>query len=105
MLLDDEAQSFVDNRITFDNKKENDMQVVAKFRCTEKVERDNGHPDKAENPNPVDVRLVPTYDENGPNKAWSKWTPAGEIKMTITNPPAAAAFVPGADYTITFVKD
>lgn len=80
------------------------MQVVAKFRCTEKLERDSGTPDKSSNPNPVDVKLVPTYDEGGPNKTWSKWTPAGEIKLTITNPPAAAEFVPGQDYMITFEK-
>jgi hypothetical protein len=78
------------------------MKVVARFRCAEKIERDSGVADKQQNPNPVEVRLVPTYDENGPNKSWSKWTPAGEIKMTITNPPAAEAFVPGADYLITF---
>jgi hypothetical protein len=71
------------------------MQVVAKFKCVEKTERDG-------NPNPVDVRLVPTYDENGPNKQWSKWTPSGEIKLTITNPPASDAFVPGVEYLITF---
>lgn len=80
------------------------MNVVAKFRCTEKIERDSGVADKAANPNPVAVTLVPTYSDNGPNKSWSKWTPAGEIKMTITNPPAAAVFEPGADYMITFVR-
>jgi hypothetical protein len=80
------------------------MNVVAKFRCAEKVERDSGTPDKTVNPNPVDVKLVPTYGNGQDNKDWSKWTPAGEIKMTITNPPAAAGFQPGADYMITFAR-
>ncbi|HYD87125.1 MAG TPA: hypothetical protein VEA80_06610 [Vitreimonas sp.] len=73
------------------------------FKCAEKTERDNGglsDPKKI-----VDVRLVPTYDETGPNKTWSKWTPAGEVKMTITNDAAADAFEVGVDYRLTFTRE
>lgn len=77
------------------------MQVVARFKCAEKIERDNGGGDA---PKIVDVRLVPTYDEKGPNKEWSKWTPAGEFKMTITNDPASAYFEVGVEYDITLTK-
>ena len=76
------------------------MKVVACFRLVEKNERFNDSSD----PNPVDVRFVPAYDDNGPNKSWSKWTPSGELKMTITNPAASAALELGEHYLLTFEK-
>lgn len=38
------------------------------------------------------------------NGDWSKWTPSGEITMSITNPQAADAFEPGAVYSVKFEK-
>lgn len=35
------------------------------------------------------------------NKTWSKWTPSGSIKMTVTNPTAYEQFVPGREYYLT----
>lgn len=36
------------------------------------------------------------------NKSWSKWTPAGLITMSITNPAAYEQFVVGKQYRLTF---
>lgn len=38
------------------------------------------------------------------NESWSKWTPSGELRMTITNPAAAAAFELGQHYYLDFTK-
>lgn len=40
---------------------------------------------------------------SGPgNESWSKWTPWGELRMSVTNPDAIAAFTPGKEYLIQF---
>lgn len=36
------------------------------------------------------------------NKDWSKWTPAGQIDMQITNPAAHSQFEVGKSYFLTF---
>ena len=36
------------------------------------------------------------------NKEWSKWTPHGELRITISNPAALAAFEAGKDYFLDF---
>jgi hypothetical protein len=36
------------------------------------------------------------------NKDWSKWTPAGEMRLYITNPAASKQFVVGKYVMITF---
>jgi hypothetical protein len=38
------------------------------------------------------------------NADWSKWTPTGELSMTITNPAAIEQFEIGAVYGLTFEK-
>ncbi|MBO9108753.1 hypothetical protein J5288_08560 [Agrobacterium sp. S2/73] len=38
------------------------------------------------------------------NGDWSKWTPSGELSMTITNPAAIEQFEIGAVYSLTFDK-
>ncbi len=38
------------------------------------------------------------------NGEWSKWTPSGELSMTITNPSAIEQFEIGAVYSLTFDK-
>lgn len=52
--------------------------VRAKMRVNERKEHPNG----------VTVKLQAVYAEDGPNKAWSKWTPYGELVLDITNPEA-----------------
>ncbi len=38
------------------------------------------------------------------NKDWSKYTPAGNLKMTVTNPGAIEQFQLGEVYSLTFEK-
>ncbi len=38
------------------------------------------------------------------NADWSKYTPQGSLKMTVTNPAAIDEFEPGAVYRLTFEK-
>jgi hypothetical protein len=38
------------------------------------------------------------------NGDWSKWTPSGELSITITNPAAIAQFELGEVYELTFEK-
>lgn len=51
----------------------------------------------------AEVALAPVYgNADTPNGQWSKYTPQGEIKMTITNPDAVAAFDLGKAYYVDF---
>jgi hypothetical protein len=54
--------------------------------------------DAAGNPTgPVQVQLY-AATSGDENKAWAKYTPTGEIKMSIDNPAAAGQFVTGRHY-------
>lgn len=50
------------------------------------------------------VTLQPVYSDkkDSPNYTWSQATPSGKLEMTITNPNAMGAFVPGQEYDILF---
>lgn len=52
------------------------------------------------------VILYPVYssDKDSPNYSWSKWTPSGELKMTITNPNAYEQFAVGKVFLMTFAE-
>lgn len=50
----------------------------------------------------AEVRLMPVYGDGPENKTWSKATPNGECRMTITNPAAIAAFDLGKEYFLDF---
>ena len=55
----------------------------------------------------VEVKLAAAFGTYlkglpGDNEAWSKYTPSGEISMTITNPAAVDQFEVGAVYRLTF---
>ncbi|WP_316184761.1 MULTISPECIES: hypothetical protein [unclassified Bradyrhizobium] len=41
-------------------------------------------------------------DVEGTNKSWSKWTPSGQLSITITNPDAIDAFEKGKAYYLDF---
>ena len=49
----------------------------------------------------VEVTLQPVYDD-GANGEWSKYTPSGELRLTITNPDAYNQFVLGKAYFVDF---
>ncbi len=38
------------------------------------------------------------------NESWSKWTPAGHIQISITNPEAQKFFVQGKSYLVHFTE-
>ncbi|MBV6650982.1 MAG: hypothetical protein KI789_14760 [Hoeflea sp.] len=71
--------------------------VRAKFFVKQIINHHNGDL-KADHAG--EVVLSPVYDDA--NKDWSKWTPQGEIKMTITNPAALDAFELGGQYFVDF---
>lgn len=66
------------------------MRIKAKFRCssvTKYEEQEN-------------VILAPVTDDNEDNKKWSKWTPSGQLELTITNEACWGAFEPGKEYLL-----
>lgn len=47
------------------------------------------------------VHLNAVYGEDGINKQWSKWTPAGSLNLSISNPDAQGFFRAGKEYIVT----
>jgi hypothetical protein len=64
------------------------MSVRAKFRC-------NGNKDGS-----VSLQAVTTGSEE--NKTFWKYTPAGSISLSITNPDAVNQFEAGKEYYVDF---
>lgn len=50
------------------------------------------------------IELMPVYDDKGPNKTWSKWTPSGKVEMHITNPDAFQQFKLGGTFFVDFTE-
>lgn len=69
--------------------------VRAKFKCVAK-EADPSVEDQ------VHLKFLAVYEDEGVNKTWSKWTPAGDLTMSITNPSAHAKFEVGKEYFLDF---
>lgn len=81
------------------------MSVQAMFYVKEINHRATNQPEAVN----VEVKLgaaFGTYLQGLPegNGDWSKWTPQGDISMTITNPAAIEQFEIGAVYKLTFEK-
>lgn len=74
------------------------QQVRAKFQCLTKNHMHTGSTDAVQ----IEVRLNAVYANGEANKEWSKWTPNGQITMTITNPAAAELFELGKEYFVDF---
>lgn len=53
------------------------------------------------------VTLQPVYggDDDEANKEWSKWTPSGELRLTITNPDVFPQLVIGRTMFVTFTGE
>lgn len=73
--------------------------VRAKFQC---LEIKNHHVQGGADQVLAEVRLTPVYGGSEENKSWSRYTPSGEIKMSITNPDAIAKFELGKEYYVDF---
>jgi hypothetical protein len=67
------------------------------MRCTGRSELTGVS--KGEGVTQVNVTLQPVYDD-GKNSEWSKWTPSGQLQMTITNPAAYEQFKLGQAYFV-----
>lgn len=75
------------------------MQVVAKF----KLEKITNHANYPENTD-LEFNAVYSSDPKTENYTWSKYTPSGTLKMSVTNPDAVEYFELGKSYTLTFNK-
>lgn len=70
------------------------MAIRAKFRGSSAVKDTGGN-------EMVVLNAVYSQDPNDPNHEWSKYTPWGELRMNISNPPAQGQLVPGKEYYLT----
>jgi len=84
--------------------KEETMKVRCKFYVASITHHHASYPN-AEPTSCVNISLSPIWEEDGPNRKWSKATPNGKIEMTITNPEAAEAFELGKIYNVDFTPD
>jgi len=75
------------------------MSVRAKMRVTGRHEYTSVAKDAGVTQ--VTVTMQPVYDE-GENSQWSKYTPSGELHLTITNPDAYKQFELGKAYFVDF---
>jgi hypothetical protein len=75
------------------------MSVVCKFKVASKTEIPTSDGDRA-----CQIQMRPDYGDSEENKSWSKYTPCGQIDLTITNPAAIDALELGEEYLITFEK-
>ncbi len=75
------------------------MNVRAKMRCWLVQPLHSGDPSEQ----CAQICLMPVYDDgSAENASWAKWTPAGEIRLTITNPAAIEKFELGKAYFVDF---
>lgn len=75
------------------------MTVRAKFRVTEK---NNRAPYNADGKPTCTVVLSAVNGEKAENKSWAKYTPSGQLTMSIDNPEAYDAFELGKEYFLDF---
>lgn len=68
------------------------MDILAKLHCESVL--------VAENSETAKLRAV--YGDSEENKTFSKYTPAANLEIQITNPEAFGAFEPGHDYLVRF---
>lgn len=75
-------------------KKRNKMKVRAKFKVDYIQQETWG----------TEVSMRPVTDGSKENKAFWEATPAGILKMTITNEEAAQQFMQDEEYYVDFIK-
>ena len=76
------------------------MAVRAKMRCTRRAECTSGG--YAKDVSSVEVTLQAVYGngDDAANAEWSKYTPSGELKLSITNADAYKQFEVGKAYFV-----
>jgi hypothetical protein len=67
------------------------MNVRAKFKVTSVEHMEGGQ---------ASVKLTAVHGND--NRTWTKWTPSGELRLSITNPGATEQFKPGAFVFLDF---
>jgi hypothetical protein len=70
----------------------------AKFQVQTVTQRNNGGGIGSE-----EVEATPVYEETGPNKLWSQWTPEGILKLKISNPLAFSKAKPGEYFFLDLI--
>lgn len=75
------------------------MKVIAKFKCSEKRLNTEGKPEDGSH-----VTMVPVTGGSKENENFYKWTPSGAITLGTINETAAAQFIEGEEYYVTFEK-
>lgn len=62
--------------------------------------------DDAGNVAAEEITMSPVYSdkEGSPNKAWSRWTPSGQLKFTVTNPNVFGRILPGQFYMVELTR-
>lgn len=68
------------------------MTVRAKFKVESKLIDVNG----------TTINLVPVIGPSEENKNFYKWTPSGNIKLTVVKDETAVQFIIGDDYYVDF---
>lgn len=78
------------------------MAVRAKMRVTGVSQTCNAVADEESQCKAVTVTLQPVFGgkDDEENRSWSKWTPSGELKLTITNPQAFEQLKIGKAYFV-----
>lgn len=84
---------------------EKNQSVRCKFYCTSVAQTANA-PAAPDDTARIDagkvtqdqITLAPVYGDE--NKPWSKYTPCGQLQLTITNPDVIGSFTPGQAYFI-----
>ena len=70
------------------------------MRVTAREESIELHQD-SDKPASVCVKLQPIFNVEGANASWSKYTPSGQLELTITNAAAYEAIKSGRTYAVT----
>jgi hypothetical protein len=80
--------------------------VVCKFQCHDKGPRPEGNQDNGT----CNVRMGAVWEgttekqQASENAIFGKWTPGGEVRLTLANPAAADLFVAGKKYYVAIVE-
>lgn len=53
-------------------------------------------------PESEEIQLNAVYGDSEENKQWSKWTPQGQLNITINNPDAIGKVLSGHEYFVDF---
>lgn len=62
--------------------------IRAKMKCLSVTKTEHGEV----------IDLEPVVSGSEENKQWSKWTPSGQLKLSITNPDAFGKMQPGDEF-------